>query len=197
MPELIDDKTKQELIKIFADLKKPVQLVFFTQEHACAACRDQKNMLKALAEISEKLSATVHDLVTDAGLAREYRINKVPATAIISEKDYGIRFYGITAGYEFGSLIEAIVMVSQGKSGLEPEIEELLKLIDDPVHLEIMVTLTCPYCPKMVHLAHQMALINDNIRSDMVGSSEFPQLVQRYEVNGVPRTIHHQRNACL
>jgi alkyl hydroperoxide reductase subunit F len=195
MPELIDEKTRQELLKIFAGLKNPVQLVYFTQEHACAACRDQETMLKALAEISEKITATVYDLVTDASLAREYRINKVPATAIISETDYGIRFYGITAGYEFGSLVEAIVMVSQGESGLDPEIEALLKLIDEPVHLEVMVTLTCPYCPKMVHVAHQMALINDNIRADMVESSEFPQLVQRYEVNGVPRTIINERPA--
>ncbi len=195
MPEVIDEKTREELIRIFAGLNKPVQLIYFTQEHACGACRDQENMLKALSEISEKLSVTVYDLVADASLAREYGINKVPATAIISEKDYGIRFYGVTAGYEFGSLIEAIVMVSQGKSGLDPESAAMLKLIDEPVHLEIMVTLTCPYCPKMVHLAHQMALINDNIRSDMVESSAFPQLVQRYEVNGVPRTVINERPA--
>ncbi|HPR51092.1 MAG TPA: FAD-dependent oxidoreductase [Deltaproteobacteria bacterium] len=195
MPELIDEKTRAELIKIFAGLVSPVRLVYFTQEHACAACRDQETMLKALADISEKITATVHDLVADVSLAREYGISKVPATAILSETDYGIRFYGITAGYEFGSLIEAIVMVSKGESGLDPEIETLLKLIDKPVHLEVMVTLTCPYCPKMVHLAHQMALVNEHIRSDMVESSEFPQLVQRYEVNGVPRTVINERPA--
>ena len=195
MPELIDEKTKQELKKIFADLKKTVRLVCFTQEHPCAACRDQEDMLKVLSDISQKISVEVYDLVSDAELARQYRINKVPATAVLSDKDHGIRFYGITAGYEFGSLIEDIVMVSQGKSGLDTEIEALLELIDAPVHLEIMVTLTCPYCPKMVHLAHQMALANDHIRSDMIESSEFPQLVQRYEVNGVPRTVVNERPA--
>jgi alkyl hydroperoxide reductase subunit F len=52
-----------------------------------------------------------------------------------------------------------------------------------------MVTLTCPYCPRMVHVANQFAFANDNIRSDMVESSEFPQLVQKYNVTGVPKTI--------
>jgi alkyl hydroperoxide reductase subunit F len=193
MPQVIDDKTKQELTEIFTKLKKPIQLIFFTQQHACSACRDQENLLKELLTISDKITLDVYDLVTDAQHAREYGISKIPATAVISDKDYGIRFYGITAGYEFGSLVEAIVMASQGKSGLDPEIEKLVKLIDEPVHLEVMVTLTCPYCPKMVHVAHQMAMANDNIRADMVESSEFPQLVQRYEVNGVPRTVINER----
>jgi alkyl hydroperoxide reductase subunit F len=52
-----------------------------------------------------------------------------------------------------------------------------------------MVTLTCPYCPKMVHVANQFALVNDNIRADMIEGSEFPQLVQKYDVTGVPKTI--------
>jgi alkyl hydroperoxide reductase subunit F len=189
MPQVIDDKTKQELKDIFSKLKNPIQLIFFTQQHACSACRDQENLLRELVNISDKIKLNVYDLVADAQRAREYGIGKIPATGVISDKDYGIRFYGITAGYEFGSLIEAVVMVSQGESGFDPEIEQLVKLIDEPVHLEVMVTLTCPYCPKMVHVAHQMALENDNIRADMVESSEFPQLVQRYEVNGVPRTI--------
>ncbi len=189
MPTVIDDKTRKELSTILAGLRDPVRLLYFTQTHACGACHDQETLLRELAGISGKITTEVYDLVSDADLAREHGITKVPATAVISGKDYGIRFYGMTTGYEFGSLVEAIVMVSQGSSGLDSEIEALLGLIDEPVHLEVMVTLTCPYCPKMVHVAHQMAVANDNIRSDMVESSAFPQLVQRYAVNGVPRTI--------
>ena len=52
-----------------------------------------------------------------------------------------------------------------------------------------MVTLTCPYCPNMVHVAQQFAFVNSNIRADMVEASEFPQLAQKYKVTGVPKTI--------
>jgi len=189
MPEMIDDKTKKELKSILAGLKEPVRLVFFTQEMACETCRQQEQLLQTVAALSDKLTLDVHDLVKDSKKAREYGINKVPGTAVVGRKDYGIRFYGVTAGYEFGSLVEAIRMVSRGTSGLGKEIEDILTLIDVPVHLEVMVTLTCPYCPQMVHLAQQMAVANDEISADMIDAAEFPQLVQRYFVQGVPRTI--------
>lgn len=189
MAQFIDEKLKNEITSMFKGLVKPVKIVFFTQEAACESCRQQEELLKAVAGLSEKLGLEVYDLVKDVEECRKYDISRVPGTAIIGEKDYGIRFYGVTSGYEFGSLIEAIFMVSRGVSGLSRELEDLLILIDVPVHLEVMVTLTCPYCPQMVHLAHQMALSNDNIRADMVDAAEFPQLVQRYSVQGVPRTV--------
>lgn len=189
MPDLIDAKTKKELKETLTRLKEPVRLVFFSQEHACVACREQEGLLRELAGLSSKITLERYDLLADAGLARTMGIDKVPGTAVIGRKDFGIRFFGMTMGYEFGSLMEALALASSGTSGLPHEIERLLGLIDVPVHLEIMVTLTCPYCPKMVHLAHQMAVANDNIRADMVESSQFAPLVQRYHVGGVPKTV--------
>jgi predicted DsbA family dithiol-disulfide isomerase len=40
-----------------------------------------------------------------------------------------------------------------------------------------------------VRLAHKLAMENDNITADMVEATEFPQLVFRYSVRGVPRTV--------
>ncbi|MCJ7632982.1 FAD-dependent oxidoreductase, partial [Candidatus Bathyarchaeota archaeon] len=117
-----------------------------------------------------------------------YKIDKIPATVIMGNKDYRIRFYGLTAGYEFTSLIEAIMMVSIGKSSLHPELETMVKDIKEQIYL-VFTTLTCPYCPKMVHVANQFAFVNDNIHADMVEASEFPHLAQKYSISGVPKTI--------
>jgi predicted DsbA family dithiol-disulfide isomerase len=40
-----------------------------------------------------------------------------------------------------------------------------------------------------VLLAHQLALASDLITADMVEATEFPDLSNRYEVYGVPRTV--------
>jgi len=40
-----------------------------------------------------------------------------------------------------------------------------------------------------VRLAHQFALESDLVRADMVEATEFPHLVQRYAIRGVPRTV--------
>ncbi len=152
-------------------------------------CMQQLELLKELASLSDKLELIVYDFIMHGDEARNYRIDKIPALAVVGKKDYGIRFYGLTAGYEFTSLLEAITMVSTERSGLDTQIEALVGSIKEQVHMQVMVTLTCPYCPRMVHIAHQFAFVNDNIRADMVETSEFPHLVQRYGVSGVPKTI--------
>lgn len=40
-----------------------------------------------------------------------------------------------------------------------------------------------------MRLAHAFALESDLIRADMVEATEFPHLVQRYGVRGVPKTL--------
>lgn len=189
MKDLLDESTRAEVKAILAELPDPVRVIFFTQKHACRSCREQAVILGEVAALSDKIGLEVHDAAAETELSRQYGIDKVPATAVVGRKDYGIRFFGVTAGYEFSSLLNAIFLAAHGTSGLPPQVEEVLKLIDQPVHIEIMASLTCPYCFEMVHLAHQMAVANENIRADMVDLAEYPHLAQRYHVSGVPWTI--------
>ncbi|MBN2040315.1 MAG: FAD-dependent oxidoreductase [Spirochaetes bacterium] len=187
MSKLITPEISSQLKEHFSGLKNPVKLIYFTQQNECGACADQKELLEALAEYSGKISLEVHRL--DTKIAVKYGIDKVPATVITGKDDPGIRFYGLTGGYEFGSLVEAISLVSAGKDGVDPSIRSIAEVITKPVHIEVMVSLSCPYCPKMVHIAHQLAMASDKAQGDMVDVSEFPQLISRYDVHGVPLTI--------
>lgn len=198
MAKLLNDKTRKETEQRLKRLGKPVKLLFFGQASpACGNCREQEKLLEEVAGVSDNLSLEKLDMVADAQRARELQVDKIPATLVLDGEgnDLGIRFYGITSGYEFSSLVEAIEMVGSGESGLSKEVLRMVQLIRHPVHLEVMVTLTCPYCPKMVRVAHQFAYANPHIRADMVDSAEFPQLVQRYRVSGVPRTVINGRPA--
>ncbi len=176
-----------------ARLPNPVRIVHF--DSGSEAARQQKRFLEALAQLSDRLALEVRDLDKDADLARDLGIDKAPATAVLGAKDHGIRFYGLTAGYEFASFLEAILMASSGLSGLEPELERWAGGIATSTHLEILVTLTCPYCPQMVHIAHQLAVANESIRADMVDAAEFPELARRYGLGGVPLTVVNGRRA--
>ncbi|MBI4351305.1 MAG: FAD-dependent oxidoreductase [Elusimicrobia bacterium] len=189
MPDIMDEKIKEELKPVLAELKSPVRLLFFTRRNDCPTCERQEELLRELCSLTDKLRLETHDAVLDGDTARNYRIDKTPATAVVGEKDHGIRFYGLTAGYEFTSLLEAIMLVSGGRTDLDPLLEEMVRKIKVPVHLEVMVTLTCQYCPAMVRVAHQFAFLNEHIRADMVESAEFPELTRRYQVTGVPKTF--------
>ncbi len=105
----------------------------------------------------------------------------------------GLCFFGLTGGYELVSLLEAILMVSIGHSGLDPAIETLARRIHEPVHLEIMVTLICPCCPRMAQFAHQLTFAVKDIQADMIGAAGFPTRVQHYQVQGVPVTVINER----
>ncbi len=107
----------------------------------------------------------------------------------MGQKDYGLRFFGIPSGYEYSSLIEAILDVSKGKTGLNQKTKDALKTIDKDIHIQVFVTPTCPYCPLVVHLGHQFALESPRIRADMVESTEFPHVAHKYNVFGVPKTV--------
>ena len=108
---------------------------------------------------------------------------------MLSPKDYSIRLYGVPSGYEFGTLIEDLLMVSRGQLELADHTPEELKRLTEPVRIQAYVTPTCPYCPRAVLLAHRLAMASELITSDMVEASEFPHLANRYQVYGVPRTV--------
>jgi len=100
-----------------------------------------------------------------------------------------VRFFGIPSGYEFTSLVEDIVDVSRGQTSLSAQTLELLAKLTEPVHIQVFVTPTCPYCTSAVRLAHSLAIANDQVRADMVESIEFPHLANKYRVQSVPKTV--------
>jgi glutaredoxin-like protein len=185
----LTEKDQQFVINLFENMQDKVQLIMFTQELECQYCRETRQILEEVASLSEKIDLTVYNFQDDKDIAEKYNIDKIPATIIEGEKDYGIRYYGIPSGYEFSSLLEDIVDVSKNESGFSAETKEMLSKVDKPLHLQVFVTPTCPYCPKAVRMAHKAAIENDHITADMVEATEFPHLAMRYDVKGVPRTL--------
>lgn len=139
---LLRDVDVVEIKKRFEQLVNPVKLVHFTQELNLEYGREAKQLLDEVAATSDKISVEVFNFLIDKEKATEYGVDKVPATVVRNDKDYGIRFYGFTAGYEFSNLLDAILSVSAGDSGLEESTREKLKTITQPLHLEVFVTPT-------------------------------------------------------
>lgn len=187
---LIKEAQQKQLKDIFKKLDGNVKLVYFTQEIECPFCIQARELLEEVASLSNnKISIEIYDFVADKDKVEKYKIDKIPATVVEGAKDYGVRFYGIPAGYEFTSLINSIMAVSNGKSGLSDETKETIKKLKEPTLIQVFITLTCPYCPKAVEMAHRLAIESDLITAEMVESSEFPLLVQKHNIMSVPRII--------
>jgi glutaredoxin-like protein len=186
---LLNDEIIEQVKQELADLSGPVKLVMFTQEFECEYCAETRQLVEEIAALSDRIEAEVHDFVEDGKKAEALGVDKIPAIAIVGEEDYGVRFYGIPAGYEFASLLHAVKLVAAGEPELSDETLKALADVSEPVHVQVFVTPTCPYCQQSVKLAHQLAVASPNVRADMVEAQEFPQLAVKYQVMGVPRTV--------
>jgi glutaredoxin-like protein len=138
----IQDSDKPAVKKALDAMRSEVTLSYFTQKIECDFCRETRELLEELCAIEDKVKLRVLDFKGNPEEVEKYRMDKIPATVVSNGDDLGIRFYGIPAGYEFSSLLQTILMVSQGESDLSPESKKLLKEIKVPVHLQVFVTPT-------------------------------------------------------
>jgi len=190
LPEENKQQIKEELNQ---RLVNKVRLVVFTQENECPFCNETRELIQEIGQLSDKIEVTIHDFVKDKDQSAFYKVDKVPALAIIGEKDYGIRYYGLPFGYEFQTLFEGLVAVSSRNSGLSEQTKALLKTVDKPVHIQVLVTLTCPYCPVIASMAHKFAMENDLITADVIDVNEFLPIGIKYNVIGVPKTVINEK----
>ena len=191
---LIPDEHREHLrIELDEKLEKPVKIIMFTQEVECQFCMQTRQLINELAALNGKIKVEIYDFLRDSERAKEYGVDKVPAIVVVSEKDYGIRFYGMPYGYEFQTLLEGVINVSRGRTDVSEETRKKLREIKKPVHIQVFVTLTCPYCPVVATIAYKFAIESDLIKADVIEASEFPQLAVKYAVMGTPKTVINEK----
>ncbi len=196
---LLNTEDQSQIRRMFEAMTSSVKIVLFIDSSPagnCQYCDDTRQIVEEVAGLSPKIAVERHDLAAEPEVASLYGVDKAPAIAIVQltedgrkSQDFGLRFYGIPSGYEFMTLLEDIVLVSKGEPSLSPTTRAWLSTLARPVHLQVFVTPTCPYCPQMVSLAHKLAVASPLVRADGVEATEFPELSERYGVYGVPRTV--------
>lgn len=187
----IDQEEKGKIKDLFsANLKNEVKLLFFAKENDCEYCGDTEEILNEVTALDERVNFEKYFL--DSKKAEEFKVDKAPAIIFLDEegKDMGVHFYGIPSGYEFTSLIEDILDASdKSRIDFSKKIKTEVEAIDFAVSLQVFVTPTCPYCPRAVRVAHQMAMLNPKIKAAMIEAVEFEELSASYGVSGVPKTV--------
>jgi alkyl hydroperoxide reductase subunit AhpF len=146
--KLLNDNVTGQVRKVFdQQLAQPVEVLFFGKQADCDYCDDTQQLVQEVVDLSEKLGMSAYDLEQDAEIARQYNVDKTPGLVIAGRDgdkiiDYGIRYAGIPSGYEFGSLIQSLVLVSGRESGLNPKTRQALKELKKPVNMLVFTTPT-------------------------------------------------------
>ncbi len=186
---LLNDEIVQDVTEMLNDVSNEVKLMVFTSQEDCEYCPQIVQLAEEVAATSDKVAVEVNDFDASADLAAEYEIEMAPAIAIVGEKDYGMRFFGIPSGHEFPTLLHGILKAGGAPSELDDKTKSFLDDLDQEVLWQVFVTPTCPYCTRSAVLAYEMAALSDNLRAEVVESMEFQALASEHNVMGVPLNI--------
>jgi alkyl hydroperoxide reductase subunit AhpF len=146
--KLLTEEIRKQIKELFDyQLDHTVEIIYFSKLDPCKACDETNQLLEELISISDKIRLNSFNLDENTQLALKYKVSLAPELVIAGREednllDYGIRFAGIPSGYEFTSLIQAIILVSKRDSGLKSEVRSELKNLTQPVNLKVFVTPT-------------------------------------------------------
>ncbi len=197
MERLLKEKDVKYIKDLFEkNLKDSVELVLFLQgENGDKVTKFNsqyfpytEEILKELVEISDKLKLTVYK--DDKEKEAEYKVKEISALFVEGKNtNKNVVYYGIPSGHEFSSLLEDIMDASKGETELSVSTKLAIKKINKPTEILVFVTPSCPYCPRAVRTAHQMAMENGLINGVMIEANEFPEWSQKYSVYAVPKIV--------
>ena len=145
---LLTPGDQQKLRATFAEMTRPVRLLFFTQAFDCETCATTRQILDELPPLSDKISIEEINLVLEREKAQQYGVDRVPAVVLVGqdeagvERDSRIRFLGAPSGYEFVSLVHAVLLVGGGGSELNDANRARVADVGRPVTMQVFTTPT-------------------------------------------------------
>ena len=141
---LLSPSDQQTLRDMFADMTQTVTILFFTQTIGCETCDETRRILSELTELTDKIVVEEVNLVLDKDRAATYGIDRAPGLVLLAGgQDTRIRMLGAPAGYDFMSLVDAILAVSGASDApLTRESLELLAQVTEPRKIAVFVTPT-------------------------------------------------------
>src|ERR671934_1977735 len=140
---ILQPRDEDAVRKEFQRIAGPVKLVVFSQELVAQdLCRQNEQLMKEVAALSDQISVEVLNPAVERDRAAAYGIDQVPATVVEGARDYGVRFLGIPAGYEFSNLIDSIIAVSSGEASLTDDTKASLATLAGDVRIKVFSTPT-------------------------------------------------------
>src|SRR5262245_45333592 len=115
---MFSPEDEKEIRERLGEITHDVKLVLFSQTLFCESCPETERLLRALAALSDRLKLEILNPQIDKDQAQKYGVTQVPTVIVEGDRDYGIRYLGYPAGYEFACLLEDLITVGKRDSGL-------------------------------------------------------------------------------
>ena len=145
---LLSPADQKKLRESFNEMRSPVRVLFFTQTLDCEPCVQTRQILDELPALSDKIAIEEVNFILEKDKAAQYGIDRVPALALLGQdaagqtRDTRIRFVGTPAGYEFVSLVQALMLAGGHESILTPENRARIVAVDTKTTIQVFSTPT-------------------------------------------------------
>lgn len=195
----------ESIAEAFREMRDPVTLHVFVESDRkkCRYCSNTVRLVEALAAASARVSSPplLSYVVAERGVNdnafEEFGVSRVPSVLMLEGH---VRYTGMPAGEEIRGLIETVIRLSTGDSGLSERSVKKIAELKHPVYIEVLVTPACPYCPYAALMANMIAFEayragNRAVISDIVEAYENPDIAEAYNVMSVPAVAINKRLA--
>lgn len=135
-------RDEEAVKKEFERVGGPVKLTVFASELGPETNGQTVALIREVAALSGQLTVQVLNPHIDREAAEAYGVEVAPTVIVEGARDYGVRFLGMPAGYEFSNLIDSIVAVSTGDAGLTAETKAALAGLTGDVTIKVFATPT-------------------------------------------------------
>jgi thioredoxin len=195
--QLIDKRSQEALkSKFHKELRGEVSLDVFIGRDNKEYCDFTVQLCQELGELDSRIKPQVFQ--TNDGKAGELGITRSPTVLVGWDQGYKLKYTGAPAGEEAGGFIEAISLISRRDSGLQEDSKVKLQNIDRDASIQVYVTPSCPYCPRAVLLAHQIAIeAKGRVESECVEASQNMGLAKQFNVSSVPQQVINEDMASI
>lgn len=140
-------------------------------------------------EVSRDMLSLVDELATMSSRIKveHAKLERTPSFSVnrVSE-DTGVVFAGIPLGHEFTSLVLALLQVSGRPPKVDQKVIDQVKSIQDELHFESYISLSCHNCPDVVQALNVMSVLNPNITHTMIDGAAFKEEVESKDIMAVP-----------
>jgi thioredoxin reductase (NADPH) len=181
-------QAQMELSRILSGLKHDVPIYLFTRGGHNEVFNDAaRQALRFFRQLTDKIVLREYDLSHD--MAQQMGIDHSP-TLVFDPDRYNVRWLGAPLGEEGRIFLEVLLRIGTDKSDLNEAALGVLKKIDQPRHIKVFVSASCPYCPQQALNALKAAVaMPDMISLEIIDIQANADLADQYGAHSVPQTF--------
>ena len=175
---LFTPEMRQQLDTVFSRMERPLRLALLLDNRPVSAELEQY--------ITSLVSLT--DMLTMQVIERSVSSQEAPCVQVClaDGTPTGLAFHGVPGGHEFTSFVLGLYNAAGPGQALDAETHQAIAALNKPVHMQVLVSLSCTMCPDLVIAAQHIAALHPDVTAEVYDLAHFDHLKKRYQVMSVP-----------